>query len=368
MQFHRPQAEPAADSELGMPRDRAFRRIYPLRVIGMGLGGLATGSVLLELHPGAATWALWLATSLLWPHLAYLAARFGGDRYRSEQRNLLIDSGIAGMWMPLMHFNLLPCAVIATVTTFDKLGSGIRNLWLRSLPVLFGAAAVGTLLLRPQPRWQSSVVVVLCTLPLLVVHTISSSIGSYRLIRTVSRQNRLLEAMRRTDAQTGLYAREHWMERAEGALRRWLHFGEPACLLMIDIDRFKGINDAYGHGVGDEVIAAVGEIILDCVREQDCAGRYGGDEFAVICANADPARATQVAERIRQRIEATRIPGRPELTITASIGLAELKRDRHDLRAWFDAADGALYHAKRDGRNRLAVAADAVNVDAVAGT
>ena len=335
-------------------RKNTYRHIYPLRTLGMGLGGLLLGSVLYGTPSPAWTWWLLALGALGWPHLAYLLARHSRDPYRAEVRNLLIDSAIVGLWVPLMHFNLLPSVVLVAVTTYDKFSTGIKRLWLNSLPGMLGTGALATLLLRPEPRLESSLLVVIFTLPVIIVHTMAVSVASYRLIRTVARQNRELEAMRRTDAQTGLAARSHWQEQASASLERFHASGEPACLLMIDIDHFKPINDVHGHTVGDEVIRAVGQVILDCVRTHDHAGRYGGDEFAVVCSGVHADEAQAIAERIRDRIAAVRLRELPELQLTSSIGLAETGRSHISLRDWINDADTALYRAKHGGRNQVA--------------
>ena len=335
-------------------RRKTYRRIYPLRVLGMGLGAPLLGSVLYANQSPMALWWLLAATTLVWPHLAFLLARHSKDPYRAEARNLLIDSALVGMWVPLMHFNLLPSVVLAVVTTYDKFSTGIKRLWLYSLPSMLGMGVLGTLLARPEPRLESSLLVVACTLPLIIVHTMAVSAASYRLIRTVARQNRELEEMRRTDAQTGLAARSHWQEQASASLERFHADGEPACLLMIDIDHFKPINDVHGHTVGDEVIRAVGHVIRDCVRAHDHAGRYGGDEFTVVCSGVHAGEAQAIAERIRDRIAGVRLRELPELRLTSSIGLAEAQRGHLTLRDWINAADAGLYRAKHAGRNQVA--------------
>ncbi len=335
-------------------REQTYRRIYPLRVIGMALGGLAIASVLVEQHADPWRWGLMVASCLLWPQLAYVRAWLSANSYATEKRSLLIDSAIAGMWVPLLHFSLLPSVVLVTVTTFDKLSSGMRRLWLASLPGLFGATLLTTLIVRPPVELQSSLLVIACTLPLLVVHTLSSSIGSYRLIRTVSRQNKLLEVLQRTDPQTGLFARDHWQEHANDALQRFHATGQPACLLMIDIDHFKNINDTHGHLAGDEVIAAVGQLIRDSIRAEDSAGRYGGDEFAVLCRNLHASDAAAIAERIRSQLQTLRLAHHPQIRLTSSIGLASAQVEFSSLQAWMKAADTALYAAKERGRNQVA--------------
>ena len=334
-------------------RRRVFRHIYPLRILGMGLGGLLIGSVLHQ-HDTLAQYG-WLAvvSFFLWPHIAYLLARYSADPFRAEIRNLLIDSALVGLWVPLMQFNLLPSVVLVAVTTYDKFSSGIKRLWLYSLPGMLGAGLLATLLVRPTPSLESGLWVVFFTLPIIVGHTMAVSIASYRLIRTVARQNRQLDELRRTDAQTGLAARSHWQEVASASLVRFHTHAEPACLLMIDIDHFKPINDLHGHTVGDEAIRAVGRVIRDCVRAQDHAGRYGGDEFVVVCSHATATTALAIAERIREQIAAVRLRELPGLRLTSSIGLAETQPHQRQLRDWINDADAALYRAKHLGRNQV---------------
>ena len=334
-------------------RERAYRRIYPMRVLGMGLGGLAIGAVLFEQRAPWPLWAAMLLGCFAWPHLAFALARGARDPHGAERRNLLVDSAIAGLAVPLMHFCLLPSAILVTVTTFDKLSTGMRRLWLQSLPFLSGGVLLGSLVLRPHPLPDSSLLVVACSLPLLIVHTLGTGLASYHLLRTIARQNHLLEQLRRTDAQTGLLSREHLLEHAEAALRACARDARPACLLMIDIDHFKSINDRHGHGAGDEAIAAVAQAIRGCIRAEDVAGRYGGDEFLALCLGAMAQEVEGIAQRIREAVAGLR-PGPALAPLSCSIGIAALGPGVVDLRAWLGAVDQALYRAKAEGRNRVA--------------
>ena len=335
-------------------REQTYRSIYPLRILGMGLGLWITCSVLIQTGDLARFGWLSLVTMVAWPHLAYLHARTSRDPYRAEVRNLLIDSAIVGLWIPLMHFNLLPSVVLAVVTTHDKFNTGIKRLWLYSLPGMVGMALLGTLILQPEPVLASSLSVIIATLPVIALHSLAVGFASYRLIRTVARQNQQLKELRQRDAQTGLFARAHGQEQAQAVLEGARRSDRPAWLLMIDIDHFKPINDLHGHTVGDEAIRVVGEVIRESVRDGDCAGRYGGDEFAVVCADTDQAHAEAIAQRIRKRIAALRLPELPELRLTGSIGMAQASRSHMTLRDWLNAADEALYRAKSDGRNQVA--------------
>jgi diguanylate cyclase len=346
----------AADpSRFGVRRETTFRRIYPMRVLGMGLGGLAIGGTLYAQHAPAVLWWLMALSCLVWPHLAFAHASMSADPYAAERRNLLLDSAIAGAWVPLMHFCLLPSVILVTVTTFDKLNTGMRRLWLQSLPFLLGAMLLATAVSRPTLALDSSLVVVACCLPLLILHTLATGMANYHLVRTIARQNRLLETMRRTDAQTRLLSRESVLEHCAAAWQGYATNGAEAALLMVDIDHFKRINDRHGHGVGDEAIVAVAEAIRACLREQDVAGRYGGDEFIVLCLGAGEAQAQWIAQRVLQRIQSVR-DLHPELQLTGSIGIAALQPHHRSLRDWLLAADQALYRSKAEGRNRASVA------------
>ena len=349
-------SDPSVDAELRAgvaPRQRLPRNVYPLRVLGTGLGGVLVASVLYERQAPMLHWFVWFGCIVLWPHLAYLVASRSKQPFEAEKRNLLIDSAIVGLLVPMMQFNLLPSAVLVAVSLSDKFSTGIRKLWLLALTVMLGTGMVAALVLRPVPVLESSLWVTLFTLPILVLHTLAASAASYRLIRTVSRQNRQLQALRSTDAQTGLRARAHWQEQADALLRRHQASGEPACMLMIDIDHFKQINDTHGHAVGDAVIEAVGKTIRSCVRGPDCAGRYGGDEFAVVCSNTLPGEAMAIAQRIRQGIETLELPALQQVRLTTSIGLAPARLRHEALRDWMNEADMALYRAKDGGRNQV---------------
>ena len=294
----------------------------------------------------------WLR-SFVWPHVAHLLSRRSADPYRAEIRKLLVDSALAVVLVTLMHFNLLPSVLLVTLTMVDKITTGIRGLWARSLPGMAGAAVAGAAFNGFQWAPETSMPVILACLPVMVLHTLSVSLVSYRLIRRVSRQNQLLDELRRIDALTGLYDRGHWQEQAEATLRRHHATDEPACLVMLDIDHFKQINDQHGHTVGDEVLRALARIVLSNVRATDCAGRYGGDEFAIVLRGMHLDGATAVAHRIREQVQALQLHDMPGLQFTTSMGVATADHRHSSLRAWTNAADAELYQAKAAGRNRV---------------
>ncbi|WP_374602551.1 diguanylate cyclase [Arenimonas sp.] len=326
------------------------RLTYPFRVLGMSLAALPIGVVLHDLQAGWLPWA-WLVLSCgIWPHLAYVWARRSADPYAAEARNFLVDSILAGSWVPMMHFNLLPSAVLVTVVTADKVNSGIPGLWLRALPAMLLSMLLVGLATGFEVDLPSRTAVVLACLPIMMIHTLAVSANIYRLMRRVQAQNVQLEEVNRRDGLTGLDSRGHWEDQARRLLQR--HRGEdaPASLLLLDIDHFKRINDRHGHGVGDDVLRALAGRMRESLPPDGIRGRLGGDEF-VVALPLRPDEALAQAERLRAAVQSLSFPGQPDLEISISVGLASPPATG-DLRAWLEAADAALYRAKHGGRNR----------------
>ncbi len=327
------------------------RRVYPFRVFGMAAAALPILLVLHEQAAPAPTLVLLGCTALLWPQLAFVLARRSLDPYRAERRNLLLDSALAGLWSALMHFNLLPSVLLLSVANADKINTGVRGLWWRALLAMLVGVLIGTLATGGKVQWASSMPVLLASLPLLVVHTLAVSLGNYRLVRRVQVQNRQLEELSRRDVLTGLPNRRHWQVAATALLAAQAEHGEPASLLLLDLDHFKTINDANGHAVGDDVLCVLGELLLaesERLRGETC--RLGGDEFALALPLAGAA-AEAVAVRLLETMAARHWRQAAGLRTTLSAGIAEACSGC-DLRDWLEAADAALYTAKRAGRAR----------------
>ncbi len=167
-----------------------------------------------------------------------------------------------------------------------------------------------------------------------------------------------LVAQSRIDTKTGLLNAATWEREAAIEVTRAVRTGSPLALAMIDIDHFKVVNDTYGHLVGDQVLRAVTDALRGQLRGYDLAGRFGGEEFAILLPHAREPDALAVAERLRAHVAGMSIPvdgdesGR-RVTLTISVGVAALDgvatRQLPDMLA---AADAALYHAKQAGRNR----------------
>ena len=167
-----------------------------------------------------------------------------------------------------------------------------------------------------------------------------------------------LRQMATTDGLTGLANRRRFLEALEHEVQRHRRYGTPLALVSIDVDRFKRVNDTWGHAVGDEVLRALAAICRAEVRDVDIVGRIGGEEFAVLLPDTAPEEATAVAERLRYAVEAAPLltTGGP-LTVTLSLGVAASPPcDGAD--GLLREADRALYRAKAGGRNRVERAFD----------
>jgi diguanylate cyclase (GGDEF)-like protein len=168
-----------------------------------------------------------------------------------------------------------------------------------------------------------------------------------------------------TDLLTGLGNRRWLNERAAEELARAERQGEPLSIIVLDLDRFKGINDGHGHETGDRVLVATGEIVRTCLRPYDLAARIGGEEFCILLPRTSLDDAEAIGERLRTTLAATTVPPLRQGRMTASFGIcAAGPGDR--LPDMLLRADFALYEAKRDGRNCIRRAHDSNTEEAIA--
>lgn len=172
--------------------------------------------------------------------------------------------------------------------------------------------------------------------------------------RFEDRQTEQLRFLARHDPLTGLYNRREFDQRMGEALARAQRYGHQPCLLFIDLDSFKQINDVYGHAVGDEVLRAVAGVLAEQTRRTDASGRIGGDEFAVLLEDGGEAKsAERHALRLLARIRASEDQQLAPVAVRASIGLAIHPRHGADAEALMRSADAAMYRAKRAGGDRV---------------
>jgi len=180
------------------------------------------------------------------------------------------------------------------------------------------------------------------------------------LYEKLSEKMRLLEEahatishLAATDELTGLYNRRFFNEHFTQSLSAARRYSFPLSLIMADIDKFKTVNDTYGHAAGDKVLKAFADILRTVGRTEDICARWGGEEFIILLGHTSCAGAIIVAERVRSVMEAEcqRITS---IAVTVSLGVAELNGDE-DAEALLKRADSALYRAKDEGRNRVVV-------------
>ncbi|MBY6188274.1 diguanylate cyclase [Marinobacter hydrocarbonoclasticus] len=174
--------------------------------------------------------------------------------------------------------------------------------------------------------------------------------------RQLASANEKLERLSQIDPLTGLANRRQWERALEQEFQRCRRYQPPSCLLVVDVDHFKKVNDEYGHAAGDQVLNELGNLLAHSLRKTDIVARYGGEEFVVLLTETRIEQGRMLAERLREAVEAMVLKVPQTLSITVSIGLCSYHHELSSSQTWFEAADKALYLAKQNGRNRLEVA------------
>jgi diguanylate cyclase (GGDEF)-like protein len=176
-----------------------------------------------------------------------------------------------------------------------------------------------------------------------------------------ARLHRMVERQAMVDSLTGLANRRSLEESLRSQLARAGRFGDSVSVVLADLDDFKQVNDRYGHAAGDEVLKAFARALRKTVRESDVAGRWGGEEFALVLPGTDAAGGARLAERARAAIESreVRMPNGDLCSVTASFGVASFP-ESYELGEILAAADSALYAAKGAGKNRVVVSAESI--------
>ena len=335
---------------------RFVRRMHRMRTLGLALGFVCIASVL-RLHQSSIGWWIALAVNgFVWPHVAWRLATHSAHPTRSEMRNLMVDSALGGVWIAVMQFNLLPSAVLATMLSVDKVGVGGMPLVARTLALLVATSAATSALLGFPVQIATPMDVIFGSLPLLVVYPLAIGTATHSLANKLTRQNKRLDELGRTDALTGLANRRQCLSLVETELARHRRDARPAVLVLLDIDRFKDINDSYGHPMGDEVLCTVAKVLRESSRRSDSVARYGGDEFLMMLPDTTMRGAEEASRRIRAKLEGVAFQRAADLRCTVSLGAAEANAQM-DADDWVRQADAALYQAKLAGRDRFVAAA-----------
>jgi len=165
-----------------------------------------------------------------------------------------------------------------------------------------------------------------------------------------------MEKLAITDSLTGLYHRRYFFAFAVNEIERSKRYKKNLSIIMMDIDHFKKINDNFGHQIGDQVLKEIADICLAILRKVDVMCRYGGEEFVVLLPETEVTNAAHAAERMCTAISSLRVKSeKGDVSVSASIGVAEMDKSHANLEKLLAAADAALYSAKESGRNRVRV-------------
>ncbi len=189
---------------------------------------------------------------------------------------------------------------------------------------------------------------------ILVVLLVIGGVIFLPMLRRMSRQTQELIDLARTDPLTGCHNRRSFLSLGEAEMDRFRRYEGDLSVIMLDIDKFKAVNDTYGHGVGDEVIRALARTCLENLRKSDILGRLGGEEFAVVLPETPIEKAMLVAEKVRIALCETAV-AHPSgvLHFTSSFGVATALKDDEDILSALNRSDENLYAAKESGRNRV---------------
>lgn len=217
-------------------------------------------------------------------------------------------------------------------------------------------------------RWSAPINIANVIFTLLFAVTWMPDVLHFRLVATllltltftvlfsynIERQQQMLKDLAVHDPLTGIFNRRYFEQKQWEAHRQWKRTGNKSCLVMIDIDHFKVINDRHGHGIGDQVLVALTKHIGAQLRPFDLFFRLGGEEFVLLLHETTADQAALLAERLRRQFDQGSLDGTlPAFTI--SCGVAELP-ENEPLSHWLEQSDEALYAAKKGGRNRVVVA------------
>lgn len=338
------------------PLDDAQRRIVQnaarMRLVGLWLSLLPVAVVLHELRAPAIMWALAAANVLVWPWVAKRRVMTHAKPLAMERRNLHVDALMAGLWVALMQFNAVPSLMLASIVLMDKFAFGGPRLALRcGLVFLASTTAVGALNLfafTPASSWLA----ILATAPALMIYPSAIALSAWRLSQQVGGQRQALASLVRTDPLTGVANPRALQDATEHEFRRFRRSGHRASFMVVDIDRFRLLNDVHGRAAGDAALQAIATVLRKTLRDTDTCGRLGGDRFGMVLTDASGSGVGELAERLRHALAARLLDDAAGAHPTVSIGYAQIDAGMLTSTQWVAAAESALRAAKSAGRNR----------------
>jgi len=270
-----------------------------------------------------------------------------GER-ASELHNLSFRDNTSLTAMAVKNRHYLPYrgeldAASQVVFTRKHSLTGMQSLII--LPLVVRDCAIGTLALAASRRdaFGSTVRPTLTVLANQLAVALSNAASVKRL-----------EELATTDGLTGCFNKRYFNEQLRAKLSAAERFERKLSLIITDIDHFKGVNDTYGHAVGDAVIKELGAILMRLKRETDVVARFGGEEFCILCEETTTDGAMLLAERVREELGATTFETElGKVSVTCSLGVATYPEHAKTRESLFEGADRALYRAKHGGRNRV---------------
>jgi diguanylate cyclase (GGDEF)-like protein len=339
-------------------RKRAETRVVNLlALMGTGLTGLYTLLYGLVFHSAV---AVGLNVMCLLGYLGYFAfLRIGAARLSKLWLVgvFLFQMAVFSLWVFSRDAGLHLFVVAGIPLVFLVLGHRERHwrtgaIW-ALLAVFFAAELLDTPKLLANLPADLHRVTYLTVVP--VVALLIATVF-HAFVRELRQRGQALHHLTLTDPLTGVVNRRGLLDKTIAMRAHAERLGLPLCVLMIDIDHFKNVNDVHGHPTGDRMLVAVARLLRDHLRKVDAVGRMGGEEFAVLLANADQAEGMLVAEALRRRLEGLRIQNDKNQSVgcTVSMGVSRWEPTEQDsFNAALARADTALYHAKTQGRNQV---------------
>ncbi len=355
---------------------------YRLRALSFGTVFIAIALDWYGTGVSPLMWTMLALQFLIYPHLVYLRARWGNLSQETELNNLLVDSLLIGIWIPALQFAVWPSFGLWLGSTLNitiiRGVKGLRDGTLMFLAGVVGSVSVFGLHVATETGWPTTLLMMfsISVYLLAIANASNNRNASLRLTREQLRvneqamhaskdileqrlaeievlQERLKEQTIR-DPMTGLFNRRYLDTIVPHELARCERDKVPLCVMMIDLDHFKQVNDTYGHQGGDEVLKALARLLLESVRASDVACRFGGEEFLLLLPNMSAANAVMRAEQWRAAFAATTVSyGGTTISATLSIGVALYPEEGASVEELTRAADVALYQAKDQGRNRV---------------
>lgn len=329
------------------------KRVFGPRLLGCALSFIYIATVLHETGTPDWVWGWMLANGFAWPWLAQVLARHAAQPYRAELRNLLLDSAFAGGWVTVMHFNLLPTALLLSMVAMNNVAAAGVGFMLRGLLAKAGGILLMGWAVGLQMHWQTSANVVIATLPMLVLYPFSVGWTSYALAVRLFEQRKAFNIISSYDENSRLQSFNRWMSELAADYQRCRRSNGHSTLALICINELPALHRRHGHWVAQAVTARLGHIIQSETRNADVLGSNGAEHFYVLFPTLSERAAAPYLARIREQFSHFGRTGAELPSLSIIIGVAEYHYLQHNERDWFEVAQQALDMA-RDQRTALA--------------